>query len=210
MNMRSLGWTLLLPTACIGLAGCVHSRVSLVERDAPYKDIDVKQPDFIMVGKAAVTPEQARKLATLRLQSSSEHIPTADEQRLGNALAGALQTELVKAINKAGIQAHPEGNSPEESFKTGVFAGYFLQGTAGSSTGSVGFQLIKDHFRLRVVFNIREVPINGVTVDMHTRLRTGMSDEKIQRIASEEAEVVADRLVDELLVPAYKRRGWLD
>lgn len=210
MNMRFLGETLLLATAYMGLAGCSLSRVSLVERDAPYKNTDVKQPDFIMVTKAAVTPEQARKLATLRGQSPSEHVPTADEQRIGHAFASALQAELVKAITKAGIEAHAEESAPAGSFKTGIFLGYFLQGTAGSSGGSVGFQLKDDRFRLRVIFNIREVPVNGVTVDVRTRLRSGMSDEKIREIAAEEAETVARRLVKELLVPAYERRGWLD
>jgi len=194
----------------MGLAGCARSRVSLVERDAPYKEIDVQQPDFIIVTKAAVTPEQARKMPTLRGQSPSEHVPTADEQRIGNAFAGALQAELVKAITEAGIQAHPEGSAPGGSYKTGIVLGYCLQGTAGSSAGSVGFQLKKDRFGLRVIFNIKEVPVHGVTVDVETRLRSGMSDRKVKKIATEEAEMVADRIVQELLVPAYKRRGWLN
>lgn len=227
MKTRFLGGAVLFATTCLGLAGCAKSNssvdtrsepaavdpdtrsdVSLVEQDAPYKDIDVKQPDFIIVTKVAVTPEQARSMATLRTQPASEHVPTADEQRIGDAFASALQTELVRAITNAGVQAHPEGSGPRGSFKDGVVLGYCLQGTAGSSAGTVGFQLKDDHFRVRVIFNIREVPVNGVTVDVATRLRAGMSDDKVRTIAAEEATMVADRLVQELLVPAYKRRGW--
>src|SRR5262245_42532564 len=139
MNIRLVGTAVLAAAMGAGLAGCAtHSDVKVVERDTPYKDIDVQQPDFIIVTPVAVTPDQARRLQTLRPLSTSDHVPTADELRIGNAFASALESHLVHSITAAGIRAYPEASAPAGGYKTGIVLGYCLQGTSGSP---VGFQL---------------------------------------------------------------------
>lgn len=209
MNMRFLSMAVLLAAGHLGLAGCAQTKVTLVQRDAPYQDVDVAEPDFIVVKRFAVTADQARQVTTLVPQSAVVHTPSSEEMRLGNAFVSALERELVRAITNAGIRAHSESSAPAGTFKTGLFAGYCMQDTAGSPASDVGFHLKDDRFAVRVVFNIREVPVSAVTVDVKTRLRSGMPSEDLTTIANQEAKIVADKLVRELLVPAYRKRGWM-
>jgi hypothetical protein len=172
----------------------------------PYHDIALDEPDFIIVERLGVTPSEIRRQPGVAGMSGADRAQSATEIEVGGAFSDALRDKLIAELREEGIRAYSRADAPEGTWKTGIIHGYYFTGSDAGGDSSLGMQLDDKKFRMRFNFNMREVTIADATVDMTTRLDEGdgMQSDTVYK----EAQMVADKLVKELVIPAYKRRGW--
>ncbi len=184
------------------VGGCSKSSVTIAAESSPYRDIDIAQPDFIVIRDLGVTPADIRAKRDIGEISGNDRKQRDKEVAVGRMFSDALQVELVSALKKKGIKAYASEDAPRGTWKTGIVDGYYYKGS------SLGFPLKGNQFDIRTVFNIQQVEIGDATLDVKTELSIDMLNAECQRVANREAKMVAKEIVDEIVVPAYKRRGW--
>ncbi len=202
MRQTILAFALCALVSVLTIPGCASSSVKLTDRSDPYRDIELTEPDFIVVDRFAATPEevQARTVfADIRGRAFDQR---EREQRFGEQFAAALQRELVAQLTDSGIRAHARDDAPRGTWRTGVIDGYFF------NEQLLGFALRDRQFDARTVFMIREVEIGDVTADVRTRLTIDTMNAEAERIIDREARMLAQKIVDRVIMPAYQRRGW--
>lgn len=202
MRKSILGATCLVLASMLTLPGCSHSKVTITDRSDPYRNIDLTEPDFIQVDRFAVTPDEVRMMSALGGVTGTDVDQKDKELTIGNAFSAALQSALIAELERDGIRAYARENAPRGTWKTGIISGYFY------NNAQLGFALRDSQFDARTVFNIREVEIGDITMDIQTKLHTNMMNSEWERVVDREAKMVAKEIVDKIVVPAYKRRGW--
>lgn len=198
----------IIVAACASLAmlvafpGC-SSSVKITDRSEPYREIDLTKPDFIRVERFAVTPADVRAMSALGQVTGADVDQSERELRVGTALAAAVQRAVVAELEANGITAHADENAPQGTWRTGVIRGYFF------NNDRLGFALRDRQYDARTVFNIREVEIGDVLLDVQTRIHSNMMNAEWEREVERDAGRIAREIVDNVVVPAYQRRGWL-
>jgi hypothetical protein len=135
-----------LPLLLLGVTlsgfGCAGARVDVAQQ-APS---DVPQPDFIIVERFAVSPEDVkldRGLSAQALRGLQARALNDEERKVGAAVATVLAEELVRLLREAGIPAYVDSYAPTATRTTALIQGQFLSVDEGDRTQRVwlGFGL---------------------------------------------------------------------
>ena len=132
---------LLLGVAVAGL-GCAGARVDVTQQ-APS---EVPQPDFIIVERFGVSPEDVkldRGLSAQALRGLQERALNDEERKVGAAVATVMEEETVRLLRAAGIPAYVDSYAPTATRTTALLQGQFLSVDEGDRTQRVwlGFGL---------------------------------------------------------------------
>ena len=114
---------LLLVTTLAGF-GCAGARVDVAQQ-APS---DVPQPDFIIVERFAVSPEDVkldRGLSAKALRGLQERDLNDEERKVGAAVATVMEEETVRLLRQAGIPAYLDSYAPTATRTTALLRGNF-------------------------------------------------------------------------------------
>ena len=104
------------------------------------------QPDFIIVERFAVSPEDVkldRGLSAQALRGLQERALNDEERRVGAAVATVMEEETVRLLRAAGIAAYVDSYAPTATRTTALLQGQFLSVDEGDRTQRVwlGFGL---------------------------------------------------------------------
>ena len=133
---------LLLMVATLSGLGCAGARMDIT-KEAPS---DVPQPDFIIVERFAVSPEDVRLdrgLSSKALRGLKERALNEEERQVGAAVATVMEEEIVRLLREAGIPAYVDSYAPTASKTTALLQGQFVSVDEGDRTRRVwiGFGL---------------------------------------------------------------------
>ena len=133
---------LLLLVATFAGFGCAGARVDVAQQ-APN---DVPQPDFLIVERFAVSPEDVkldRGLSAKALRGLQERDLNDEERKVGAAVATIMEEETVRLLRQAGIPAYLDSYAPTATRTTALLQGQFLSVDEGDRTQRVwiGFGL---------------------------------------------------------------------
>jgi Domain of unknown function (DUF4410) len=107
---------------------------------------DVPQPDFIIVERFGVSPEDVkldRGLSAQALRGLQERALNDEERKVGAAVATVMEEETVRLLREAGIPAYVDSYAPTATRTTALLQGQFLSVDEGDRTQRVwlGFGL---------------------------------------------------------------------
>jgi hypothetical protein len=224
---------LLLAVTAAGF-GCAGARVE-VAQPAPS---EVPQPDFIIVERFAVSPEDVkldRGLSAQALRGFQEHALNDEERRVGAAVATVVEEETVRLLRAAGIPAYVDSYAPTATRTTALLQGQFLRVDEGDRTQRVwlGFGLGGARVHMKVQVRQGEVVVTEGEVQTSSSLKPGMltslgvgaatgslamsaaigggtavASEALLVSVEADAKRAAKAVADRL-IQAYKERGWV-
>ena len=125
---------LLLGVTVVGF-GCAGARVE-VAQPAPS---DVPQPDFLIVERFAVSPEDVkldRGLSAKALRGLQERDLNDEERKVGAVVATVMEEETVRLLRQAGIPAYLDSYAPTATRTTALLQGQFLSVDEGDRTST--------------------------------------------------------------------------
>ena len=224
---------LLLAVTVVGF-GCAGARVD-VTQEAPS---EVLQPDFIIVERFGVSPEDVkldRGLSAQALRGFKERALNDEERKVGAAVATVMEEETVRLLRAAGIPAYLDSYAPTATRATALLQGQFLSVDEGDRTQRVwlGFGLGGSRLQIKmqilqggVVVTEGEVQTtSSLKPGLMTSLGVGAATGGIGMAAAigggtavgSEALLVsveadakrAAKAVADRLIQGYKDRGWL-
>jgi len=199
---------------------------------------DVPQPDFIIVERFAVSPEDVkldRGLSAQALRSFQERALNDEERRVGAAVATVMEEETVRLLRAAGIAAYVDSYAPTATRTTALLQGQFLSVDEGDRTQRVwlGFGLGGSRLQMKLQVRQGEVVVAEGEVQTTSSLKPGMltslgvgaatssigmaaaiggglavGSEALLVSVEADAKRAAKAVVDRLR-QAYKDRGWL-
>jgi hypothetical protein len=225
---------LLLLLVTVSGFGCAGARVD-VAQPAPS---DVPQPDFIIVERFAVSPEDVkldRGLSAQALRSFTERALNDEERKVGAAVATIMEEETVRLLRAAGIAAYVDSYAPTATRTTALLQGQFLSVDEGDRTQRVwlGFGLGGARVQMKVQIRQGEVVVTEGEVQTTSSLKPGLltslgvgaatgslgmaaaigggtavASEALLVSVEADAKRAAKAVADRL-IQAYKERGWL-
>jgi hypothetical protein len=199
---------------------------------------DVPQPDFIIVERFAVSPEDVkldRGLSAQALRSFQERALNDEERRVGAAVATVMEEETVRLLRAAGIAAYVDSYAPTATRTTALLQGQFLSVDEGDRTQRVwlGFGLGGSRLQMKLQVRQGEVVVAEGEVQTTSSLKPGLltslgvgaatgslgmaaaiggglavGSEALLVSVEADAKRAAKAVVDRLR-QAYKDRGWL-
>jgi hypothetical protein len=224
---------LLLGVTVVGF-GCAGARVEVTQQ-APS---EVLQPDFIIVERFGVSPEDVkldRGLSAQALRGFKERALNDEERKVGAAVATVMEEETVRLLRAAGIPAYVDSYAPTATRTTALLQGQFLSVDEGDRTQRVwlGFGLGGSKLQMKLQVLQGEVVVTegevqttsslkpGILVSLGVGAATGsigmaaaiggglaVGSEAL--LVSVEADAKrAAKAVAERLIQGYKDRGWL-
>ncbi len=213
---------LLCLLAAVPFAGCdsPSKSVAISDEDLPYADIEIHEPDFVIVEDFGVTPDEIALMGGFSNEigrAFSSQTLTEEEIKVGRTLAKVLREQLVLEMNRLGITTYSPDEAPRMTFKTGVVKGFFYEADQGDRTlrNLLGFGLGQSSISMRVLFNEREVTIASVTVTTETEMKPGLLpgvaaiEEALVGTVENDARRAAKKIAEELYA-SYQKRGWRD
>ena len=226
--------SLLLLGATIAGVGCAGARADVTQQ-APR---EVRQPDFIIVDRFGVSPEDVkldRSLSAEALRGFKERALNHEERKVGAAVATVLEEETVRLLRATGIPAYVDSYAPTATGTTAVLQGQFLSVDEGDRTQRVllGFGLGGSRLQIKVQLLQGRVVVAEGEVQTTSNLKPGLltslgagavtgtigtaaaiggaaavGTEAL--LVSVEADAKrAAKAVAERIVQGYKDRGWL-
>ena len=224
---------LLLGVTVVGF-GCAGARVEVMQqapRDAP-------RPDFIIVERFGVSPEDVkldRGLSAQALRAFKERALNDEERKVGAAVATVMEEETVRLLRAAGIPAYVDSYAPTATRATALLQGQFLSVDEGDRTQRVwlGFGLGGSQLQMKVqvlqdgmlvtegevkttsslkpgVLASLGVGAAAGTVATTAAVSGGLAVGSEALLVSVEADAKrAAKAVAERLIQGYKDRGWL-
>jgi hypothetical protein len=225
---------LLLLGVTIAGFGCAGARVGVTQQ-APS---EVPQPDFLIVERFGVSPEDVkldRGLSAQALRGFKERALSDEERKIGAAVATVMEEETVRLLRAAGIPAYLDSYAPTASRTTALLQGQFLSVDEGDRTQRVwlGFGLGGSKVQIKMqVLQGGEVVAEG-EVQTTSNLKPGMlaslgvgaatgsiataaaigggtavASEALLGSVEADAKRAAKAVADRL-IQGYKDRGWL-
>ena len=224
---------LMLGVAVSGF-GCAGARVDVTQQ-APS---DVPQPDFIIVERFAVSPEDVkldRGLSAQALRGFKERALNDEERKVGAAVATVMEEETVRLLREAGIPAYVDSYAPTATRTTALLQGQFLSVDEGDRTQRVwlGFGLGGSKLQMKLEVRQGEVVVAEGEVQTTSSLKPGLvaslgvgaatgsigmaaaigggtavASEALLVSVAKDAKQAA-KAVAERLIQGYKDRGWL-
>lgn len=214
--------------------GCAGARADVTQQ-APS---EVPQPDFIIVERFGVSPEDVkldRSLSAQALRGFAERALNDEERKVGAAVATVMEEETVRLLRAAGIPAYLESYAPTATRTTALLQGQFLSVDEGDRTQRVwlGFGLGGSKLQMKlqvlqggVVVTEGEVQTTsslkpglmtslGVgaatgSLGMAAAIGGGLAVGSEALLVSVEADAKrAAKAVADRLIQGYKDRGWL-
>jgi hypothetical protein len=226
---------LLLLVATLAGFGCAGARVQVTQQ-APS---DMPRPDFILVERFAVSPEDVqldRGLSAQALRGVQGRALNDEERRVGAAVATVMEEETVRLLRAAGIPAYVDSYAPTASGTTALIQGQFLSVDEGDRTQRVVIGFGLGGSRLQMKFQVLQggVVVAEGEVQTTSNLRPGMVASlgvgaalgsigtsaaigSALAVGSEALLVSVERdaqraaqAVSDRLIQAYQDRGWLN
>jgi hypothetical protein len=226
--------SLLLLAVTVAGFGCAGARVDVTQQ-APS---EVLQPDFIIVERFGVSPEDVkldRGLSAQALRGFTERPLNDEERKVGAAVATVMEEETVRLLRAAGIPAYVDSYAPTATRATALLQGQFLSVDEGDRTQRVwlGFGLGGSRLQMQlqvlqggVVVTEGEVQTTsslkpglmtslGVgaatgSIGMAAAIGGGLAVGSEALLVSVEADAKrAAKAVADRLIQGYKERGWL-
>ena len=215
-------------------SGCAGARVEVAQ---PVPS-EVPQPDFIIVERFAVSPEDVkldRGLSAQALRGVQERALTDEERRVGAAVATVMEEETVRLLRAAGIPAYVDSYAPTATRTTALLQGQLLSVDEGDRTQRVwlGFGLGGSRLQMKVQVRQGEVVVTEGEVQTTSSLKPGLltslgvgaatgslavaaaigggtavASEALLVSVEADAKRAAKAVADRL-IQAYKDRGWL-
>jgi hypothetical protein len=226
---------LLLMVATVSGFGCAGARVNVAQQ-APS---DAPQPDFIIVERFAVSPEDVkldRGLSAKALRGLQGRALNEEERKVGAAVATIVEEETVRLLRQAGIPAYLDSYAPTATRTTALLQGQFLSVDEGDRTRRVwiGFGLGGSKLQMKVQFLQGGAVVTEGEVQTTTSLKPGIvaslgvgaatggigmaaaiggglavGSEALLVSVEKDAKRAA-KAVSERIIQAYKDRGWLN
>jgi hypothetical protein len=225
---------LLLLVATVAGFGCSGTRVDVAQQ-APS---EVPQPDFIIVERFGVSPEDVkldRGLSAQALRGFKGRTLSDEERKVGAAVATVMEEETVRLLRAAGIHAYVDSYAPTASRTTALLQGQFLSVDEGDRTQRVwlGFGMggAKLQIKMQVLQDgvvvaegevqttsslkpglLTSLGVGAVTgnIGMAAAIGGGMAVGSEALLASVEADAKrAAKAVADRVIQGYKDRGWL-
>jgi uncharacterized protein DUF4410 len=225
---------LLLLAVTVAGFGCAGARVDVAQQ-APS---EVPQPDFIIVERFGVSPEDVkldRGLSAQALRGFKERALNDEERKVGAAMATVMEEETVRLLRAAGIPAYVDSYAPTATRTTALLQGQFLSVDEGDRTQRVwlGFGLGGSKLQMKLQVLQGEVVVTegevqttsslkpgilaslGVgaatgSIGMAAAIGGGLAVGSEALLVSVEADAKrAAKAVAERLIQGYKDRGWL-
>ena len=214
--------------------GCAGARGDVTQK-APS---DVPQPDFIIVERFAVSPEDVkldRGVSSKALRGLKEHTLNEEERKVGAAVATVMEEETVRLLRQAGIPAYLDSYAPTASRTTALLQGQFLSVDEGDRTQRVwiGFGLGGSKLQIKMQVLQGGVVVAEGEVQTTSSLKPGMvaslgvgaaagsigtaaaigggtavGSEALLVSVEKDAKQAA-KVVSERIIQGYKDRGWL-
>ena len=214
--------------------GCAGARVEVAQQ-APS---DVPQPDFIIVERFGVSPEDVkldRGLSAQALRGFQERALNDEERKIGAAVATVMEEETVRLLRAAGIPAYVDSYAPTATRTTALLQGQFLSVDEGDRTQRVwlGFGLGGSTLRIKMQARQGEVVVAEGEVQTTSSLKPGLltslgvgaatgsigmaaavgggmavGSEALLVSVEKDAKQAAKAVADRL-IQGYKDRGWL-
>jgi hypothetical protein len=215
--------------------GCAGARVD-VTKQAPS---DAPQPDFIIVERFAVSPEDVKLdsgLSSRALRGLQERALNEEERKVGAAVATVMEEEIVRMLREAGIPAYVDSYAPTASGTTALIQGQFLSVDEGDRTQRVWIGFGLGGSKLHMKFQVLQgglVAAEG-EVNTNSNLKPGMlaalgvgaatggigmsaaigggtavGSEALLASVGEDSKRAA-KASSERIIQAYKDRGWLN
>ena len=225
---------LLLLAVTVAGFGCAGAQVEVTQQ-APR---DVPQPDFMIVERFGVSPEDVkldRGLSAQALRGLQERALNDEERKVGAAVATVMEEETVRLLRAAGIPAYVDSYAPTATRTTALLQGQFLSVDEGDRTQRVwlGFGLGGSRLQIKMqILQGGEVVTEGevqTTSSLKPGLLTslgvgaatgslgtaaaiggGLAVGSEALLVSVEADAKrAAQAVAARLIQGYKDRGWL-
>ena len=224
---------LMLGVAVAGF-GCAGARVEVAQQ-APS---DVPQPDFIIVERFGVSPEDVkldRGLSAQALRGFQERALNDEERKIGAAVATVMEEETVRLLRAAGIPAYVDSYAPTATRTTALLQGQFLSVDEGDRTQRVwlGFGLGGSKLQMKLEVRQGDVVVAEGEVQTTSSLKPGIvaslgvgaatgalgmaatigggtavASEALLVSVEKDAKQAA-KAVAERIIQGYKDRGWL-
>jgi hypothetical protein len=214
--------------------GCAGARVGVTQQ-APS---EVPQPDFLIVERFGVSPEDVkldRGLSAQALRGLKERPLNDEERKIGAAVATVMGDETVRLLRAAGIPAYLDSYAPTASRTTALLQGQFLSVDEGDRTQRVwlGFGLGGSKVQIKMQILQGGVVVAEGEVQTTSDLKPGMlaslgvgaatgniataaaigggtavASEALLVSVEADAKRAAKAVADRL-IQGYKDRGWL-
>jgi Domain of unknown function (DUF4410) len=225
---------LLLLVVTVSGFGCAGARVDVAQK-APS---DVPQPDFIIVERFGVSPEDVkldRGLSAQALRGLQERALNDEERKVGAAVATVMEEETVRLLREAGIPAYLDSYAPTATRTTALLQGQFLSVDEGDRTQRVwiGFGLGGSKLQIKMQVLQGGLIVAEGEVQTTSNLKPGMvaslgvgaatgaigmaaaigggtavASEALLVSVEKDAKQAA-KAVSERIIQGYKDRGWL-
>ena len=225
---------LLLGVTVVGF-GCADARVDVAQQ-APS---EVPQPDFIIVERFAVSPEDVKLdsgLSSIAVRGLKERALNEEERKVGAAVATVMEEEIVRLLREAGIPAYVDSYAPTASATTALIQGQFLSVDQGDRTQRVwigfglgGSKLQMKYQILQGSLIVAEAEVNANSnlkpgmlaalgvgaatggIGMSVAIGGGMAVGSEALLASVEGDAKrAAKALSERIIQGYRDRGWLN
>ncbi len=149
-------------------------------------------------------------------QAANADVQTAEETRIGKAMATALTDSLVRELRSRGIaNAHPATESSPPGEETACIKGRFLRAAQGDRT-IAGFSLGSGQVRTHIWMfqgtglSLRLVAESETATPSQLKQSIGVaSDENTAETVRGDAARIAKEIADRI-VEYGRRRGWMD
>ena len=225
---------LLLLVATVAGFGCAGARANVTQQTPS----DAPQPDFIIVERFAVSPEDVkldRGLSAKALRGLQERDLNDEERQVGAAVATITEEETVRLLRQAGIPAYLDSYAPTASRTTALLQGQFLSVDEGDRSQRVwiGFGLGGSKLQIKMQVLQGGVVVGEGEVSTTSSLKPGMvaslgigaatggigmaaaiggglavGSEALLVSVEKDAKQAA-KAVSERIIQGYKDRGWL-
>ena len=196
------------------------------------------QPDFIIVERFGVSPEDVkldRSLSAQALRGFQERALNNEERKVGAAVATVMEEETVRLLRAAGIPAYLESYAPTATRTTALLQGQFLSVDEGDRTQRVwlGFGLGGSKLQMKLEVRQGDVVVAEGEVQTTSSLKPGIvaslgvgaatgsigmaaaigggtavASEALLVSVEKDAKQAA-KAVAERIIQGYKDRGWL-
>jgi len=140
---------------------------------------EVLQPDFIIVERFGVSPEDVkldRGLSAQALRGLKERALNDEERKVGAAVATVMEEETVRLLRTAGIPAYVDSYAPTAPRATALLQGQFLSVDEGDRTQRVwlGFGLGGSRLQIKLQVLQGGVVVTEGEVQTTSSLKPGL------------------------------------
>jgi hypothetical protein len=169
------------------------------------------RPDRVLVHEFAVTPADLERSGNEGSGLERSAAQSEEDIRVGRALAKALSQNLVKELDRRGIEASAAAEALRPGESTASIHGLF-QSTAPGQRAGAGFTLMARELHTRIQIlqgsenNLRLVAESAYT--MQSSLRSGLPPDSMAKAVSADASRAATALADRI-ADHYRKQGWL-